>query len=102
MIVLMVGIMMAMRMRVAGSVSVLVFVLVEYDLQAPAKRIGDAAQSGEARDMIAALQARDHGLRHLKPLGQLLLRLAGVRPKLEQTVGALGSDQRAIVERWLL
>jgi hypothetical protein len=96
-IVLMIGIMMAMGVRVAGSVRVLVFVLVKDDLQASAKRIGDAAQRGEARDMIAALQARDHGLGHLKPLRQLLLRLAGVRPKLEQTVSTLGSDQRAVV-----
>jgi hypothetical protein len=54
-IVLMVGIVMAVWVRVAGSVRVLVFVLVEYDLQAPAERISDAArkadirQSGEAR-----------------------------------------------------
>jgi hypothetical protein len=43
-IVLMVGIVMAMGVRVAGSVRVLVFVLVEDDLQAPAERVGDAAQ----------------------------------------------------------
>jgi hypothetical protein len=74
-----------------------VFVLVEDDLQPPTERIGDAAQSGEARDVIAAFQARNHGLGHLKPLCQLLLRLAGVHPKLKQTVGALGGDQRVVV-----
>ena len=44
MIVLMIGIMMAVGVRVAGSVRVLMFMLVEDDLQAPAERIGDAAQ----------------------------------------------------------
>jgi hypothetical protein len=96
-IVLMIGIMMAMGVRVADSVRVLVFVLVEDDLQASAERVGDAAQGGQARNMIAALETRDHGLGHLKSLGQLLLRLAGVRSKLKQTVGALGGDQRAVV-----
>lgn len=92
MIVLMIGIVVAVRMRVADSVRMLVFVLVEDDLQVSAERIGDAAQGGEARDMITALEARDHGLGHFKPLCQLLLRLAGFGPKLEQTVGTLGSD----------
>jgi hypothetical protein len=67
-IVLMIEIMMAVGVRVAGSVRVLVFVLVEDDFQAPAERIGDAAQGGEARDMIAALETRDHGLGHLIPV----------------------------------
>jgi hypothetical protein len=93
----MIRILMVMRVRVAGSVRVLVFVLVELDLQASAERIGDAAQGGQARDMIAPLETRDHGLSHLKPLRQLLLRLACMRPKLKQTVGALGGDQRAVV-----
>ena len=97
MIVLMIGIMMAVGVRVAGSVRVLMFMLVEDDLQAPAERIGDAAQGGEARDMIAAFETRDHGLGHLKPLRQLLLRLAGVCPKVKQSVRALGGDQRAVV-----
>jgi len=97
MIVLMIGIVMAVRVRVAGSVRVLVFMFVEDDLQAPAERVGDAAQGGEARDMIAALQARDHGLGHGQPLRQPFLCLASVRPKLEQTMGALGGNQRAIV-----
>jgi hypothetical protein len=42
-IVLMIGIMMGVQVRVAGSVRVLVFVLVEDDLQASAERIGDTA-----------------------------------------------------------
>ena len=58
MIVLMVGIVMAVWVRVAGSVRVLVFVLVEYDLQAPAERISDAAQRLQAWNMIAAFEAR--------------------------------------------
>jgi hypothetical protein len=97
MIVLMIGIVMAVWVRVAGSVRVLVFMFVEDDLQPPAERVGYATQGGEARNMIAALKSRDHGLGHLKPLRQLLLRLAGVRPKLEQTMRALGGDQRAVV-----
>ena len=97
MIVLMIGIMMAVRVRVAGSVRVLVFMLVEHDLQAPAERVGDAAQGGEARDMIAAFKARDHGLGHVQPLRQLLLRLGSVRPKLEQTMGALRGNRCAVV-----
>ena len=74
---------MAMGVRVAGSVRMLVFVLVEDDFQTPAERIGNAAQGGEARNMIAAFETRDHGLGHPKPLRQLLLRLAGVSPKLK-------------------
>lgn len=81
----------------AGSVRVLVFVLVEYDLQTPVERIGDAAQGGEARDVIAALQARDHRLGHPQPFRQLLLRLTRMGAKLEQAVGALGGNQSAIV-----
>jgi hypothetical protein len=67
MFVLVIGIMMAVGVRVTGSVHVLVFVLVEDDLQAPAERIGDAAQGGETRDVIAAFETRDHGFGHLKP-----------------------------------
>jgi len=48
MIVLMVRIVMAMWMRVAGAIRVLVFVLVEHDLQAPAECIGDPAQRPQA------------------------------------------------------
>jgi hypothetical protein len=65
--VLVTGIMMVVGVRVTDSVHVLVFVLVEDDLQAPAERIGDAAQGGEARDVIATFETRDHGLGHLKP-----------------------------------
>src|ERR1700738_4022563 len=72
----MVGIVMAVWGRVAASVRVLMFVLVEYDLQAPAERISDAAQRLQAWNMIAAFEARDHGFCHPKSLRQLLLSLA--------------------------
>jgi hypothetical protein len=96
-IVLMIRIIMAVGVRVASSVRVHVFVLVKDDLKAAPERIGDAAQRGEAWDVIAALQARDHRLGHGKPLRELLLRLTCVGTKLEQTVGALGGDDGAVV-----
>ena len=51
---------MAVRIRMSGTVSMHMFVFVEHDLEPPAERRGDAAKSGEAWDMIAALQARGH------------------------------------------
>jgi hypothetical protein len=100
-IVLMVGIVMAVWVRVAGSVRVLVFVLVEYDLQAPAERISDAAQRLLAWNMIAAFEARDHGFCHPKSLRQLLLSLACMSAKLEQAVSALGGDCDAVIRQAL-
>jgi hypothetical protein len=100
-IVLMVGIVMAVWVRVAGSVRVLVFVLVEYDLQAPAERISDAAQRLQAWNMIAAFEARDHGFCHPKSLRQLLLSLACMSAKLEQAVSALGGDCDAVIRQAL-
>ena len=81
----------------AGSVRVYVFVLVEDDFQAPPKGIGDAAQRGEARDMIATLETRDHGLGHLQSLGELLLSLASMGTKLQQAMGALRGNDGALV-----
>jgi hypothetical protein len=78
---------------VAGSVRVVV--LVELDLQASAERIGDAAQGGQARDMIAPLDARSWT--QSSQASPTALRLACMRPKLKKTVGALGGDQRAVV-----
>jgi hypothetical protein len=40
--------------------------LVEHDVQTPPEGIRDAAESFYAWDVIAALKARDHGLRHLQ------------------------------------
>ena len=97
----MVGIVMAVWVRVAGSVRVLVFVLVEYDLQAPAERISDAAQRLQAWNMIAAFEARDHGFCHPKSLRQLLLSLACMSAKLEQAVSALGGDCDAVIRQAL-
>ena len=92
---------MAVWVRVAGSVRVLVFVLVEYDLQAPAERISDAAQRLQAWNMIAAFEARDHGFCHPKSLRQLLLSLACMSAKLKQAVSALGGDCDAVIRQAL-
>lgn len=88
---------MAVGVRVAGSIRVYVFVLMEDDLKAAPERIGDAAQRGEAWDVITALQARDHGLGHGKPFRELLLCFTRVGAKLEQAVSALGGDRDAVV-----
>ena len=82
----------------AGSVRVYVFVLMEDDLKAASERIGDAAQCGEAWNVIAALQARDHRLGHGKQFRELLLCFTCVGAKLEQTVGALCGDSDAVVD----
>jgi hypothetical protein len=96
-IVPMVWIEMAVRMRVAGAVRMLVFVFVEDNFQAPAERTGNAAQSSQAWDVIAALEARDHRFRHRKSFRELLLRLTSVGAQLEQAPGALRSDRNAVV-----
>jgi hypothetical protein len=74
---------------------------VEYDLQAPAERISDAAQRLQAWNMIAAFEARDHGFCHPKSLRQLLLSLACMSAKLEQAVSALGGDCDAVIRQAL-
>ena len=56
MTVLMIGIVMAVRMRVARPVGMHMFVVVEDDFQTTPKGVGDAAKGGEARDMIAAFE----------------------------------------------
>jgi len=86
-------------MRVAGAVLVEVLVLVEHDLKPPPKCISDAAQGGEAWDMISALKARDHRLRHVDTLRQLPLGLTREGAKFEQAVRALGGDRGAVIER---
>ena len=86
-----------MRVGVPRTVLVHMLVLVEYDLQAPPKCIGDAAQGLYARDVIATFEARDHGLRHAQPLGQLLLGLAGMSAKLQEPLRALRCKRIAIV-----
>lgn len=96
---LMIGIFVAVRVRMAGSVRVDVFVLVEDYFQPASKGIGDAAERGEARNVISPLQARDHGLGHRKPLGELFLRLAGEGAQFAQAMSALSGDGGAVVER---
>jgi hypothetical protein len=96
---LMIGIVVAVRVGVPGAIRMHMLMFMEQDLQPAFKRIGDAAQGGEARHVIAALQARDHGFSHRQPLRELLLRLAGAGSKREQVMGALRGDGGAVVER---
>jgi len=107
MVVLMVDVVMAMGVRMTGAVGMLMFVFVEHDLQPSAECLGDPAEGGKARDVIAALQARDHGLGHLETRSQPLLRFAGMSAELDQPPRALGSDRRAVVlytamRRWVV
>lgn len=97
MVVLVIAVVMAVRMRMPGTVSMRMFVFVEHDLQPPAERRGDAAKSGEAWNMIAALQARDHRLRHTQAQRQLFLRFAGMSAQLDEPPRALGRERRAVV-----
>jgi hypothetical protein len=92
-----IGIKMAVRVRMAGAAGVTVLMLVKDDLEAPAKGVGDAAQGLQARNVIAAFEARDHRLGHAQPLRQLLLGLASAGAKLQQFLGALGGDRCAVV-----
>jgi len=64
--VTMVGIDMAMGMRMPRAIRMLMLMLVEHNVQTPPEGIRDAAESFYAWDVIAALKARDHGLRHLQ------------------------------------
>jgi hypothetical protein len=100
-IVLMIGIIVAVRLGVAGTIRMQVFVLVEDDLKAPPEGVGDAAQRGEARNVVTALETRDHGLGHREPLRELLLCLTGVLAEFGQTVSALRGDGCAVVEAGL-
>jgi hypothetical protein len=95
--VLVIAVVMAVRMRMPGTVSMRMFVFVEHDLQPPAERRGDAAKSGEAWNMIAALQARDHRLRHTQAQRQLFLRFTGMSAQLDEPPRALGRERRAVV-----
>ena len=97
MVVLVVTVVMAVRMRMPGTVSMRMFVFVEHDIQPPAERRGDAAKSVEAGNMIAALQARDHRLRHTQAQRQLFLRFAGMSAEFGEPPRAFGRERRAVV-----
>jgi hypothetical protein len=97
MVVLVIAVVMAVRMRMPGTVSMRMFVFVEHDLQPPAERRGDAAKSVEAWNMITALQPRDHRLRHTQAQRQLFLRFAGMSAELDEPPRALGRERRAVV-----
>jgi hypothetical protein len=97
MVVLVIAVVMAVRMRMPGTVSMRMFVFVEHDLQPPAERRRDAAKSLEAWNMIAALQARDHRLRHTQAQRQLFLRFPGMSAELGEPARAFGRERRPIV-----
>ena len=84
MVVLVITVVTAARMRMSGTVRTRMSVLVEHDLQPPAERRGDAAKGVEARNMIAALQPRDHRFRHTQAQRQLFLRFAGISAELDE------------------
>jgi hypothetical protein len=84
MVVSVLGIVMAVRVRMSCAIGMNVWVLVENDLEAPPKGVGDAAEGLQARNMIAPLQPGDHGLRHPQTRRQLLLRLAGMGAQLQK------------------
>jgi hypothetical protein len=96
-VVLVITVVMAVRMRMSGTVSMRMFVFVEHDLQPPAERRGDAAKSVEAWNMIAALKPRDHRLRHTQAQRQLFLRFAGMGAELGEPPRAFGREHRAVV-----
>jgi hypothetical protein len=91
------GIEMAVGMRMAGAVGVDMLVFVKDDFEPPAKDVGDAAQGLEARDVIAALETRDHRLGHVQPLRQRSLRLTSAGAQLQQLSRTLGGDRCAVV-----
>jgi hypothetical protein len=97
MVVLVIIVVMAVSVRMSGTVSMRMFVFVEHYLQPPAERRGDAAKSVEARNVIAALQPRDHRLRHTQAQRQLFLRFAGMGAELDESPRALGRERRAVV-----
>jgi hypothetical protein len=99
MVVPMVAVVVAMGVRMSGAVGMLMFVLVEHDLQTPAKCVGDPAEGGEVWHMIAALQTRDHRLGHPQAQRELLLRFAGMSAERDQPPRAFGRDSRAVVPR---
>jgi hypothetical protein len=94
---LVIGIEMAVRVRMAGAVGMGVLMLVKDDFEPPAKHIGDPAQGLQARHVIAALEARDHRLGHGEPLRQRSLRFAGAAAQLQELARALRGDGCAIV-----
>jgi hypothetical protein len=97
MVVLVIIVVVAVSVRMSGPVGMRMFVFVEHDLQPPAERRGDAAKSVKARNMIAALQARDHRLRHTQAQRQLFLRFAGMGAEFGEPPRAFGRERRAVV-----
>nr|WP_292767440.1 hypothetical protein [Mesorhizobium sp.] len=96
--VLVVCVVMAMRVRMAGAVGMVVLVFVEDDLEPAAKAIRDPAERREAWHVIAALKAGNHGFCHAHALGELLLGFARVSAQFEQPSRALSRDRGAVVE----
>lgn len=96
-VVLVLGIVMAVGMHVPGAVGMHVFVLMEDDLELPSEGVGDSAERFQAGDVIAALEARDHRLRHFQPHCQLFLRLAGIGAQFKELARALRGKPGAVV-----
>jgi hypothetical protein len=71
----MVEVIVPMHVTMVSAVGMLVFVLVERDLEPAVKGIGDAAQRCKARQVLAAFKPRNHRLGHPKPNRKLLLGL---------------------------
>ena len=91
------AVVMVVGMHVPCAVNMYVFVLVEDDFEVPAEGVGDTAERLQARDMIAAFQTRNHRLGHPEPSRQLLLRLAGNSPQLQQLPRALRGKRGAVI-----
>src|SRR5580658_155696 len=98
-LVTVVGIEMAMGMRMPRAIRMFMLVLMENNFQTSPERVGDPTQGGKARHMIAAFQARDHGLGHAETPRQTSLRLTRVIAKLEQTTSTFSRDHSAAVDR---
>ena len=57
MMMLMIGVIVAVRVGMPGAIRMNMFMLVEQNFQPALERIGDAAQGGEARHVITTLEA---------------------------------------------
>jgi hypothetical protein len=91
------GVAMAVRMRMPRPIGMDVFVLVEDDLEMPVEGVSDPAERSQARHMVATFQSRDHGFGHAQPRGELLLRLARAAAQLEELPRAPRCKCRTVV-----
>jgi hypothetical protein len=80
-IVQMFGIVVTVHVLVHDTVGVAVLVFVKRDFKTATEAVGDAAERGDARYVLAAFEPRDHGLGHREPMRELPLRFAGLHAK---------------------